>query len=655
MKITRRLLAFLSLVLFLLAPVHALAAGPQVVVMSIDGAISPATQEYLDRGLKAAEQVDAEAVILELNTPGGDLGSMQTMVEAMRGASVPVIVYVTPRGAWAGSAGTVITLAGRAAAMAPETAIGAASPVGSGGTDLSTTEQAKVKSIMDATVRSLAASRPPAAIQLAQDTIDNAKAVSADEALKAGLVDFVATDLNDLLRQLNGFTVQMADGPRTLHTAGATTIPLPMSFIEQLLQFLIDPNIVFLLLALGVQALLIELTHPGAWVPGFIGVISLALAAYGLGILSVNWFGLVFILAAFVLFILDIKAPTHGALTVTGVASFILGALITMAGHVAAMAPEAAIGASSPVGSSGQDLNTTEQAKASQIMKATIRPLVERRGPAATQLAQDMIDKAKAVTAQEALQAHLIDFIATNTADVLRQLDGRNVAMPAGNRTLHTAGATTEAVDMSLIEQLLLILTDSNIVFILLAVGVLALQVELTHPGTWVPGFVGVICLALAIYGLGLLPVNWFGLLFMLTAFVLFILDIKAPTHGALTVAGVASFIVGGLVLFNSPGVPQFERVSVPLVVGVGVAIGLLFATILGFALRSQRQPIQTGSARLIGKLGTARSDVGLNGQVQLESELWSAEAAQGSPSIGKGDRVEVVDVKGLHLLVRKI
>jgi membrane-bound serine protease (ClpP class) len=331
------------------------------------------------------------------------------------------------------------------------------------------------------------------------------------------------------------------------------------------------------------------------------------------------------------------------------------GALMTMAAHVAAMAPETAIGASSPVGSGGQDLTTTEKAKASEIMKATIRPLVERRGAAATQLAQDMIDNAKAVSAKEALQAHLIDFIAVNTADVVKQLDGRTVIMPNGNRALHTANATTSTVDMSLIEQLLLILTDSNIVFILLAVGVLALQVELTHPGAWVPGLIGVTCVALAIYGFGLLPVNWFGLIFIITAFALFILDIKAPTHGALTAAGVASFIVGALVLFNSPGVPQFERVSVPLVVGVGIAIGLMFAGILTYALRAQRQPIQTGAARLIGKLGMARSDIGLTGQVQVESELWTAEAAAGSPSIGKGDKIEVVEVKGLRLRVRKV
>jgi membrane-bound serine protease (ClpP class) len=331
------------------------------------------------------------------------------------------------------------------------------------------------------------------------------------------------------------------------------------------------------------------------------------------------------------------------------------GALVTMAAHVAAMAPEAAIGASSPVGSSGQDLSATEKAKASEIMKATIRPLVERRGAAATSLAQDMIDHAKAVSASEALQARLIDIIAPSLEDLIRQMDGFSVSMPDGPRTLHTQGATTQPVDMSLIEQLLLVLTDPNIVFILLAVGVLAVQVELTHPGAWVPGFIGISCLALAIYGLGLLPVNWFGFVFIITAFVLFLLDIKAPTHGALTVAGVASFIVGALVLFNSPGVPEFQRVSVPLVVGVGIAIGLMFAGILTYAMRAQHLPVRTGAAAVVGRFGIAKTDITLAGQVQVESELWTAEPVAGSDAIRKGDRVEVVQVSGLRLKVRRI
>ena len=331
------------------------------------------------------------------------------------------------------------------------------------------------------------------------------------------------------------------------------------------------------------------------------------------------------------------------------------GTIITLAGHVAAMAPETAIGAASPVGSQGQDLGTTEEAKAKNIAMATVRSLAERRGADAVALAESTIESAKAASATEALDVGLIDFVAEDVPELLMQLDGFQVQMTDGPRTLHTAGATTEDVPASFIEQLLGTLVDPNIVFLLLAIGAQAIFIELGSPGGWVAGFVGVVCLALAAYGLGVLPVNWFGVVFLIISFALFILDIKAPTHGALTIAGIASFIVGALVLFNSPGTPQFQRVSVPLVVTVGIAIGALFGVIVGFGVRAMRVPVRTGLESLVGKTGTATSAIKLTGQVQVGSELWTAEAAEGSRKIRKGDRVEVVEVKGLRLKVRKV
>jgi len=331
------------------------------------------------------------------------------------------------------------------------------------------------------------------------------------------------------------------------------------------------------------------------------------------------------------------------------------GAMITMAGHISAMAPETSIGASSPISSSGENLTTTAETKAKEITKAAIRPFVERRGKEALQLAEAMIDEAKAATANEALEVKLIDFVADNVDDLLEALNGFTVQMPDGAHTLNTAHARTEPLDMSFIEQFLLFLTDPNIAFLLLAIGVQGVLIEISSPGGWVAGFIGVVCLTLAVYGMGVLPVNWFGIIFLITAFVLFILDIKAPTHGALTTAGVASFIVGALVLFNSSGTPQFQRVSVPLVVGMGIFIGLLFLGILMFALRAMRNPISVGAESYIGKTGTAKMWQEAGGQVQVESELWSAEAVRESEKIGKGDKVEVVEVKGLRLKVRKI
>ena len=301
---------------------------PLVLVLTADGPLTPAILEYLERGIRAANDRGAELLVLELNTPGGSTDLMQSMVEAIRASNVPVAVYITPRGAMAGSAGTVVTLAGHAAAMAPETAIGAASPVGGQGEDLGQTLEAKIKNIMKATVRSLAERRGQRAVDLAESTIESASAASAQEALDAGMVDFIANDLNELVRQLNGFSVDTLTGPRTLNTENAEIDFLALSFIEQLLNTLTNPNIVFLLITIGVQAILIEISSPGGWVAGFIGVVCLALATYGLGILPVNWFGIVFLILAFVLFIVDIKAPTHGALTAAGVGSLIIGALV---------------------------------------------------------------------------------------------------------------------------------------------------------------------------------------------------------------------------------------------------------------------------------------------------------------------------------------
>jgi membrane-bound serine protease (ClpP class) len=200
-----------------------------------------------------------------------------------------------------------------------------------------------------------------------------------------------------------------------------------------------------------------------------------------------------------------------------------------------------------------------------------------------------------------------------------------------------------------------MILTNSIIVLTLLGVGVQALLIEISSPGGWVAGFIGVVCLALAGYGLGILPVNWFGIVFLITAFVLFIIDVKAPTHGALTAAGIASFIVGALVLFNSPGTPDFARVSIPGVILLAVILGGTFAVIVGFGVRALQTPVRVGEESLIGKTGTARTSVDeAGGQVQLQSELWSAELAEGSEKVRKGDVVEVVGVKGLRLKVKK-
>ena len=299
-----------------------------MLVLEIEGPVTPVMLSYINRGVERAEATAAEAVVVVLDTPGGSVTLMEETIKAIRSAGVPVVVYVAPPGAMAASAGTVITLAAHVAAMAPETSIGAASPVGGEGEDLGETSQKKVKEILKAQARGLARRRGEEAVAWAEQAIDEAIAASADEALELGVIDFVADSLEDLLDQMDGFAVSVMGDEITLHTAGATREKLPMNPLERLMHTIADPTIAVILMTIGVNALIYELSAPGGYVAGIIGVICLGLGLYALGVLSVDYTGLIFIALAFVLFVLDIKAPTHGVLTAGGVASFILGAVL---------------------------------------------------------------------------------------------------------------------------------------------------------------------------------------------------------------------------------------------------------------------------------------------------------------------------------------
>ncbi|MDH5505882.1 MAG: ATP-dependent Clp protease proteolytic subunit, partial [Anaerolineae bacterium] len=300
----------------------------EVLVVTADGIVAPAMLEYVQRSLEIAALQRPELVILQLDTPGGTISAMEDIVKEIRASEIPVVVYVAPRGAMAASAGTMITLAGHKAAMAPETFIGAAIPVTASGDIEDKDSKTKEKEALKAIVRSLSEARPPEAVAMAEDAIDHGKAVSSSEALEIGLIDYIAEDVSDLLRQLDGATVETADGMRTLNTQFLDITRVETSLIEQLLGILSNPNILFVLLNLGVLSILIEISYPGGWAAGFLGVVCLSLAVFGLGELPVNWFGMIFLLSSFVLFFMEIKAPVHGALAAAGTGSFIVGALV---------------------------------------------------------------------------------------------------------------------------------------------------------------------------------------------------------------------------------------------------------------------------------------------------------------------------------------
>ena len=321
----------LWLVLFLSAGAAGGAQGQaaaHVDVLEIEGAVTPIMISYIERGIATAEEDGAEALVVLLNTPGGQTDLMNRVISAMLASDVPVVVSVYPRGAYAASAGTLMTLAGHAAAMAPGTTIGAASPVGSQGEDLGETMEAKVKEDLKAQARGLAARRGDEAVAWAEAAIEEARAATAEEALELGVIDLVAGNLDELLAGLDGLEVVVNDRRVVLETAGAEVRELPMTFPEQFLHIITNPTVAFILLTVGLNALLFELSAPGGYVAGIVGAICLVLAFYALGVLPVNYAGLIFIILAFGLFIADVKAATGGVLTVGGVVSLVAGALL---------------------------------------------------------------------------------------------------------------------------------------------------------------------------------------------------------------------------------------------------------------------------------------------------------------------------------------
>lgn len=324
------------------------------------------------------------------------------------------------------------------------------------------------------------------------------------------------------------------------------------------------------------------------------------------------------------------------------------GTFITLAGHAAAMAPETSIGAASPIGGQGEELGDTAAAKEQQALRAQVRGLADRRGPEAVALAEATISEAKAVTADEARRVNLVDLIASDLPDLLRQLDEFEVEVNGQPRVLLTRGLIADEVAMTWVELVLNLLTNPNLVYLLLTVGGLLIYFEIQTPGGWVSGFLGAVCLVLAFYGLGVLSVNWFGIIFIVIGFVLFGIDLYATSHGALTLAGALSLIVGALVLFNSPGTLPFFQVNVPLVIATAIGLGAASLVLVTYALRSLRRPVMLGAHTLIGQLGEMRAP----DSVQVAGELWSVEPGNGP--LNAGDRVEVVEVKGLRLKVRR-
>ena len=314
-------------VLLLLSPSLALAQDRIVTVLTLDGPIDPISARYVQRGLDQAARDGSALAVIQMDTPGGLSLSMDQIVAKMLASPVPVAVYVWPQGARAASAGVFIAMAAQIAAMAPGTHIGAAHPVASSGGDITGTMGEKVLNDTLAKLKSLAQLRHRNVVW-ADRAVRRSVSLTESEAVAQGIVDFKAQDLDDLLRQADGRIVDTPHGTEVLHTAGATLRPFAMSFIDRFLGFLVNPDIAYILLIIGMFGIIFELSHPGLVAPGIAGGIALLLAFISFGSLPTNLGGILFIVLAIVLFILDIKLPTHGILTAGGIISFVLGSFL---------------------------------------------------------------------------------------------------------------------------------------------------------------------------------------------------------------------------------------------------------------------------------------------------------------------------------------
>jgi membrane-bound serine protease (ClpP class) len=301
---------------------------PRVVVIRLDMMIHQVSAEYVVRGIRYANEENADAVLLELNTPGGLMTSMREIIQAIFDSRVPVITYVAPSGGSAASAGFFILLSGDLAVMAPGTNTGAAHPVVLGGTDVGKTMGEKIENDAAAYIRSIAQKRGRNVV-LAEEAVRKSSSFTDKEALDNRLIDAIASSPAEIFAKYDGKTIQrFNDTTTTLHLANAVIQPYSMTKLEAFLAWVANPNIAFILGALGVACLYIEFTHPGMVAPGVVGAISLVLALYAFNLLPINYAGALLILTALVLFALEAKLTSHGVLAAGGIVAMVLGALI---------------------------------------------------------------------------------------------------------------------------------------------------------------------------------------------------------------------------------------------------------------------------------------------------------------------------------------
>lgn len=319
----RRILAFLAGLTLFAAP-----ASSEILKIVVDDTIQPISAEYIARAIAEASRRHDQALLIEMNTPGGLVDSTREIIEHITTSAVPVIIYVTPSGSRAASAGFFILESADIAAMAPGTNTGAAHPVILGGGKMDDIMKEKMENDAAALMRSVAARRGRN-VDVAESTVRQSKSFTEQEALSQHLIDYVASNEDDLLRQIDGKSFKRFNGQDvTLKLSGQPISLFDMTLKEKILAYLMDPNIAFLLLAIGALALYVEFNHPGAVIPGTVGAVFILVAAFALNLLPTRFAALVLILGAFALFAAEAKFATHGVLTIGGIALLTLGGLL---------------------------------------------------------------------------------------------------------------------------------------------------------------------------------------------------------------------------------------------------------------------------------------------------------------------------------------
>lgn len=325
------------------------------------------------------------------------------------------------------------------------------------------------------------------------------------------------------------------------------------------------------------------------------------------------------------------------------------GVFITMAAHVAAMAPGTSIGAAHPVAMGGSEMDKTMKEKVENDSVAYIKSIAEQRGRNVA-WAEEAVRKSVSVTEREALKLKVVDLIADDLPALLKQLDGRKIQLQAGPAVLHTADAAVREFPIGLRLEFLKAISDPNIAYLLMTIGTVGIIAELYNPGAILPGIVGAISLILAFYSFQSLPVNYAGMLLFLLGIVFFILEVSVTSYGLLAIGGAAAMILGSVMLIKTD--VEFLQISWTVILPVVALTAAFFLFIVGMGVRAMRRQPMTGQEEMVGLVGIAKTALTPHGLLSVHGELWDAVSDQ---PIQPGDAAEVISVSGLRLRVRSV